>query len=515
MKKAIFIILILILSVYAFSFEKTFIGNYYTAKVNERGLISLKIKGEEFISPKGCYFMNDPKEYTGEYIPEVKDNKFITTASIGSAEYVFKDDRIEFVFKNETGSDYFISLNRFVKPINERKIEKNGICLECENELRLFAGADKMPVLDFESRWHAKAHIRETLLITSLTEDEMMNAYPDKFDMVLYSPKNCQVFQRQTKNTGKVFFGGKIKKGITGLSYKIEGNDYTGKKITPKTGFIKYNKNGEFKEYVQIPAGGWYTITVFYKNNGKFLKKILEKVGVGEVFVAAGQSNAANCAQFKSKQESGMVASTDGVNWKCGDDPQLGALGRAHEGSMYPGLGDALYSEFKVPIGFAIVSCGGTVSAEWQSWSLPAVGSVPLYSNMISRINQLGPFGFRCVIWHQGEGDVNTEEELFYNYMKSMIYRTRRDANWYIPWFTAKASYCKWKDILMTKDTVRNVHQRLWDEGISYKGPDTDTLGKEFREFNGEGVHFNLEGLKKHGKMWAECLIPYIHSNID
>ena len=50
---------------------------------------------------------------------------------------------------------------------------------------------------------------------------------------------------------------------------------------------------------------------------------------------------------------------------------------------------------------------------------------------------------------------------------------------------------------------------------MAFEGPDTDTLTGDYRDYNGTGIHFSPKGLKKHGEMWAEFLIPYIHSEID
>ena len=64
-------------------------------------------------------------------------------------------------------------------------------------------------------------------------------------------------------------------------------------------------------------------------------------------------------------------------------------------------------------------------------------------------------------------------------------------------------------------DKIRDGHQRLWDNKVAFEGPDTDILQEEYRDYDGNGIHFGLKGLKKHGEMWAEKIIPYIHSEID
>ena len=329
-------------------------------------------------------------------------------------------------------------------------------------------------------------------------------------DMTLYSPVNYQVFQRQTKSVGYITFSGKTSSDA--VRVKITGKDYKNKTVKiEKT--IKTDKFGAFKKDIETPAGGWYKVSYNWTVNGTSYEKDIEKVGVGEIIIGAGQSNSTNCGQFPSKQESGMVASTDGINWKYADDPQIGVHDGTQGGSLYPGLGDALYKEFNVPIGVAATGWGGTSVEQWQFDAAPLNGQINLYNYFMRRVYQFGKDGFRCVIWHQGESNVGNPTDVFYNNMVRLIEKSREDAKWDIPWFVAKVSYHN--PNMRGNDEIRNAHQKLWDTGVAFQGPDTDQLQEEYRDYDGQGIHFGLKGLKKHGEMWAEFLIPYIHSQID
>ncbi|MBQ7256238.1 MAG: hypothetical protein IJS60_00915 [Abditibacteriota bacterium] len=347
-------------------------------------------------------------------------------------------------------------------------------------------------------------------------------------DMTLYSPTNYQVFQRQTKSVGYILVSGKTSSDK--INCKIIGKNYQDKEIIiEKT--IKPDKYGAFKADIETPAGGWYRLQLRYGNDGF---KEIDCVGVGEVIISAGQSNASNASSEVSKQESGMVSSTDGVIWKYGDDPQIGIQDGSIGGSFYPALGDALYKEFHVPIGFAPTPWGGSEAERWQpgagleltrhklalnaegKW-MPVQdklnGQTDMYSYFMKRVYQFGNKGFRCVIWHQGESNVGNETDFFYNLTVNIIESSRKDAGWYIPWFVAKVSYHG--PHMRGDEKVRAAFQRIWDNKIAFEGPDTDTLQEEYRDFEGKGIHLSLKGIKKHGEMWAEFLIPYIHSEID
>ena len=116
-------------------------------------------------------------------------------------------------------------------------------------------------------------------------------------DMTLYSPTNYQVFQRQTKSVGYILVSGKTSSDK--INCKIIGKNYQDKEIIiEKT--IKPDKYGAFKADIETPAGGWYRLQLRYGKDGF---KEIDCVGVGEVIISAGQSNASNASSEVSKQE--------------------------------------------------------------------------------------------------------------------------------------------------------------------------------------------------------------------
>src|SRR5262249_59329065 len=151
---------------------------------------------------------------------------------------------------------------------------------------------------------------------------------------------------------------------------------------------------------LRVAAGGWYRLELRAVQKGKTVAEwTVEKVGVGEVFVIAGQSNATNCGEERIRTTSGMVASFSGRGWQPANDPQPGVHDKTGGGSCWPPFGDALYAKYKVPIGIASTGHSGSSVREWQP------GSV-YFKWMMKRIGQFGSGGFRAVLWHQGESDV-------------------------------------------------------------------------------------------------------------
>ncbi len=328
----------------------------------------------------------------------------------------------------------------------------------------------------------------------------------------LASPQNWQVVQRRTLDKGFVRIAGTSIHQE--LAIAIAGTDKDGNAVAISETIKVSPKTNGFNELVEIPAGGWYTMTV---SQGGEIKKsykpiIIEKFGVGEVFITAGQSNSTNCGQFKTKQATGMVAAFNGLAWREGNDPFWGAhdmLGKSIwvKGSSWPGFGDAVYAKYKVPVGVAVTGHGGSNTSQWQP-------DGPLFKHMMVRVWQLGPAGFRGILWHQGESDCRQDSTAHtYNNMVRMIRASRQGAGWDIPWFVAKVSFRPPDKI---SANVRAAHQKLWDNKIAQPGPDTDA--KEFlgqsRDRGGRGIHFSPAGLKLLGQRWCDSVAPWLDEQL-
>ncbi len=117
-----------------------------------------------------------------------------------------------------------------------------------------------------------------------------------------------------------------------------------------------------FRGELIVAAGGWYRLEVRALRHGIVIgTSAVEHVGVGEVFVIAGQSNAANYGEELQHTQSGLVAAFSGANWQLAADPEPGAGGK--RGSFMPLFGDALAARFQVPIRYCRLWPSGSTSA--------------------------------------------------------------------------------------------------------------------------------------------------------
>ncbi len=325
-------------------------------------------------------------------------------------------------------------------------------------------------------------------------------------DLTLDLPLDYQVFQRRTKLQGAMTIRGRVRSPYDRVEVRTLGKSLQGALPDQWRELTVTAKARSFEGTMPTPAGGWYTVEVRALKDGKVVGQMtVDHVGIGEVFIGAGQSNSTNCGQEKIQQRSGMVSSFSGTGWQLGDDPQPGVHDNSAGGSYWPAFGDAMYEEYQVPIGIASTGHSGTSVNQW------APGS-ELCRWTIGRMNQLGPNGFRAVLWHQGESDVGMKSEEYTRKMTALIRETQKGAGWAVPWFVAQVSYHNPNQV--TFPDPRAGQKKLWETGVAFEGPDTDTLTGDNRDEGGKGIHFSPKGLKAHGKMWAEKVAVYLDKEL-
>lgn len=346
-----------------------------------------------------------------------------------------------------------------------------------------------------------------------------------------------QVFQRQTKTWGTVPIRGVIEPAASSLEARFTGPSPFAKLPEIWHPLLIDPKTGAFHAEIRIPAGGFYTLELRTKTPKGILATLtVPHIGMGEVFVIAGQSNSTNYGETLQTPQTGMVTSFDGSVWRIANDPQLGVQDGSSKGSFLPAFGDALYLKYRVPIGVASVGHGSTSVRQWLPANEPVevmptmtrfvthdsngtlVSDGTLFNGLTARIHELGPHGFRAILWHQGESDSHQppgheiSPAIYRRMLELVIQTTRKQAGWNIPWFIAQATYHSAED--PSNLALRDAQRSLWISGIALQGPDTDTLTAAYREKNGKGVHLNDAGLKAHGQLWADSVEHYLDTQL-
>ena len=242
---------------------------------------------------------------------------------------------------------------------------------------------------------------------------------------------------------------------------------------------------------------GWYTLCV----EGE--KQECRQVGVGELFLVAGQSNAVSPVTKYTPvpvSATGMVAVSahhgDGDE-NVGKTPDIDTMliaspqVQVRAGGCWVRLGDMLAKKYNMPIGFVIVAKSATNTDCWH----PGKGACwPLMDKALSSRR------FRAVLWHQGESDVMAGFPMEHSLanMEALVAASLRIQPG-IPWFVARNSL-KRDGIAYADQPVRKAQEALIAEGRVCAGPDTDVI----REHPGwVGVaDFGGGGIDYHGELW-------------
>ncbi len=286
-------------------------------------------------------------------------------------------------------------------------------------------------------------------------------------DLTVLSPRDLQVFQRRTRTQGSILVSGRVRPAADKLEAKVSGAGLAGALPETWQAIPLLPPTRMFRAELPTPAGGWYTVSLRATKGGATVaESTIAKVGVGDVFVGAGQSNTTNYGQERTQQTSRMVRSFGGSSWQLADDPQPGTHDNSKGGSFWPAFGDAMYTQYRVPIGIATTGHGGTSVNAWQPGG-------DLHNWMMTRVHQLGPGGFRCVLWHQGESDVGMSPDEYAAKLTNTILASKQLAGWEFPWFVAQVSYHNPERRVFAPPARR---RRAWSQRGRAGGSDTVTL---------------------------------------
>ena len=328
---------------------------------------------------------------------------------------------------------------------------------------------------------------------------------PPPPDITITSPGSRHIVQRSSLNIADLPISG-IFNGTPGRiearMLVMSGGSNSGT-TTPWQTIDQSPTGGNYSgTLIGVPAGGWYQLevrTVSAEANGT--PAILEKIGVGDIYVTAGQSNSANHGT------GGYVSSDDRVNvrnavsggdWIHAADPVPIATGGG--GSVWTRLGDELANTHNIPIGFVAVGVGATRASQW-------IPGTSYYNNRLRPAILSFPLnGFKAVLWHQGESDslASVTATAHENLLNSMISQSRVDAAWTVPWYLAEASFHPSSTLSQEERITAGQRQAVYGDTMVYLGPSTDQFHQEGKL--NDGVHFNSAGLLDHAIQWRKIL---------
>lgn len=171
-----------------------------------------------------------------------------------------------------------------------------------------------------------------------------------------------------------------------------------------------------------IPQGQ-YTISVRIVGNAT--QKDVPFVGIGDIFVIAGQSNASGRLVYRQVYSHPALKAglfTNAYTWgelkdftdSITSQRDTISAGDYGVGSVWPLLVTHIMADQGVPVGFVPCAKGGSSITQWQP--VYPLTQTTLYGSCVNRILTVG--GAKVVLWLQGETDAGTN-------MASDIYTER------------------------------------------------------------------------------------------
>jgi Carbohydrate esterase, sialic acid-specific acetylesterase len=354
--------------------------------------------------------------------------------------------------------------------------------------------------------------------------------------ITLNMPANRSVFQR-VNNLASIQIGGNLDANYSELQVKLEVLN-GGIAVNWKT--LKTNPTaGPFRVTLPNVTAGWYELEVRVLQNGIPVGTIAEvpRVGVGEVFIVAGQSNAQggrNNADFATQIYYG--AQDDRVN--CIDyfensptsnfpypiiskiAPETNIAPRGLASWCWALLGDRIAQNWNVPVLFFNAAAGATVAQNWSD----SANEIPYYNYYGNYITDNSPYlylkksleyygkiyGVRSVLWHQGETDIFQFDELpekktnYKNNVLNIIDKSRTQIGGNLSWMIARVSrFSDWTStgLIQCQTEIGSIPNLN-----TFIGPATDDIqpGSIYRD---GGVHFKGTGFIELADAWYNAFM--------
>ena len=378
------------------------------------------------------------------------------------------------------------------------------------------------------------------LLLGIVTTTSNVMAQSSSQAVKITYPQSRAIFQRENDNTSTIYLSGSIYQPADSIQARVEAEE-TGQGLTTNWVTIQRNPQGGVFQGSLRAKGGWYRLEVQSFAGGKTISSdTVRKVGIGEVFIITGQSNAQGFQGY-----GGLGATDDRVNCvtynnstanSLADPPaptfqQLGAnslIGpRGQSAWCWGVLGDLIVKQYGVPVLFINTAWGGTVIKDWHdsadgllAKNIFAIGTpdenyppgMP-YANLLIALRYYCSLqGLRAVLWQQGENDnvpLHSTRQDYSNNMQYIVNKTRADTQRYPAWVLARSSYNAGQvsqDIIQAQNDVINTYNNN-----VFAGPFTDNI--QIPRYEGD-VHFGNratnnpgdKGLNDLGQAWFSSL---------
>ncbi|MCA9352038.1 VCBS repeat-containing protein, partial [Patescibacteria group bacterium] len=202
-----------------------------------------------------------------------------------------------------------------------------------------------------------------------------------------------QMFQRDEVGQSDITISGSYGGSCSSVEASFNGGSYAVIDASPS--------GSTFSGTLADQAVGQGALAARCANNTSINDSVLD-IGIGDVFVIAGQSNAVGKGETLNSYTHATlkaVAFDESDSWIKANDP---IDIETSDGSPWPLVASNIMSDQNVPTAFITTARSGTGLVANSDW-LPPSG--PQYVNMLQQIDDSGVNGVKAVLWYQGEAD--------------------------------------------------------------------------------------------------------------
>ena len=345
-------------------------------------------------------------------------------------------------------------------------------------------------------------------------------------------PTSRAVLQRDNANRASIRITGYYTASVTRVEARLQARDGQGSSIDWQT--IQNNPTGGVYAGDMTGSGGWYNLEVRGMNGDQQVGNptVIERVGIGEVFIIAGQSNAqgihqtvpnpsndrVNCVNYRYPDNGFPSDPPTPVFTQLDNSPGFTIAPRGMGSWCWGQLGDLLVKRLNVPVMFFNAAFTGTSVQNWSD-SSPDGGTAygpggayparqPYINLKVALQYYANMLGLRAVLWHQGETDnlLDTQTTPYLNRLQTVISQARRDYNRNMAWVVARASYGD--NIGAVDQQVINAQNLVISSTASvFAGPNTDAIQvPRKRPPLNDDLHFDFDGLIDVANAWNTSL---------
>jgi hypothetical protein len=322
--------------------------------------------------------------------------------------------------------------------------------------------------------------------------------------LTVTSPVPWQVIQRRADGRADIVVTGRLSGEPGGVQASWDGGSWTDGTTTA---------GGRYRVVLRDQPGGQGTLVVRSERTPALTARE-PFVGVGDIYVVAGQSNASGRAnRYYNDHVPGLRAAEFGNDyvWQDLHDPVDSPVGQVDKvsldarpgGSVWPLVATRLMLAQHVPVAFVPCALGGTPIRRWMPDAQRDRYGDNLFSSLMRRITAVGA-RVRAVLWWQGEADARLETPgrvyaLRLRRLAAAIWRRRR-----APLVVAQiGDYRPWVSPAPAVDAVRTAQEDDWTRSPHIvAGPTLYDVGL------GRRVHFVFpDDVAEAAERWAAAIL--------